>query len=131
MTDNAESRPTADGERLRIARIYFRHRTETRRPGLIGWLFPTSTPRVLAERALEAGALHASLTLGYLGFVKGARRVAQEQADTSSAALPSCLEVVASVETMAAFLRANTHDLADTTVVLLDGVVFRTVASAP
>jgi PII-like signaling protein len=128
VREQASNEAATEPTRLRIARIYFHRRTETRRPGVLGWLFPAQTGRVLAERALKAGAIHASLTLGHLGFVKGAKRVEQEQVETSSASLPSCLEVVAPPAILDRFLTDNARDLAHVTVVLLDGVEVRPAA---
>lgn len=112
-------------KRLCIARIYLRKRSEKRTPGIRGWLFPRSTARYLAEQALKLGATYATVTLGHLGFVQGARRVEQDTAEIPPDTLPTCVEVVAPKELIEEFLAAQRSELANATVVLLDGVEIR------
>lgn len=107
---------------LCIARIYLRRRTGKRRPGLLGWLFPPSLARYLAEQALKFGVIYATVTLGHLGFVQGAKRVDEDISEIPPDTLPTCLELVAPKSVLEAFIAAQREDLKDATIVLLEGI---------
>jgi hypothetical protein len=77
-----ESRP------LSVLRIYLRRRTIKAGPGFWRRPFGVSTARHLAEQALRAGAVHETITLGHMGFVRGARRVWVDVSDVPRGTLP-------------------------------------------
>lgn len=110
-----------NGRPLCILRIYLRRR-ERRHGGLLARLFAPQLARHLVEEALTSGVLYATATLGEFGFVQKAKRVAGHSVEVASETLPSCVELVATAETLERFLSTNRAELDDATIVLLEGI---------
>jgi PII-like signaling protein len=117
VTHNSNSTPP-----LSVLRIYLRRRGSQPGRGFWGRLFGRSLSYDLAERALKAGVTYATVTLGHAGFVPGAKRLVADISDVPPTTLPSCVELVGSVEVLEAFVDANRDALADAVLLRLDGV---------
>lgn len=114
--------PTDSKSSLSVLRIYLRRRSSKPGRGFWGRLFGRSLSYDIAERALKAGVTYATVTLGHAGFVPGAKRIVADISDVPPATLPTCVELVASVEVLEAFVAANAEELADAVLLRLDGV---------
>lgn len=84
---------TEPNARLDVVRVYLRGRTMAR-PGLLGWLFPKQLAREVVQSALRFGADYATVSLGQMGFVAGARELAEESVEVEVGTLPCCIELV-------------------------------------
>lgn len=113
---------TCSGESLSVLRIYLQRRVTKPGRGFWGRLLGRPLSSDLAERALKAGVTYASVTLGHAGFVAGARRVVTHNAEVPMVTLPSCVELVAPVTVLDAFVADNRDELADAVLLRLDGV---------
>lgn len=114
--------PTDPSPSLSVLRIYLRrHGTKPGR-GFWGRLFGRSLSYDLAERALKAGVTYATVTLGHAGFVPGAKSIVADISEVPPTTLPSCVELVAPVDLLEAFVTANRDELADAVLLRLDGV---------
>ena len=116
---------TANDKPLSVLRIYLPRRSGKRGPGIWGWLFTRSLSYDLAERALKAGVLYATVTLGHAGFVRGAKRIVADVSDAAPATLPTCVELVAPASVLDAFVAANEADLDEAVLLRLDGAELR------
>jgi len=110
------------GQPLSLLRIYLGRRREKHKPGLLGWLFPSSLTKHFAEQALAAGIPFASVTMSNVGYVRGAKRVEHGVSEFAPDALPSCVELVGPKDALHAFVRAHEADLDDATLVMLEGI---------
>jgi hypothetical protein len=108
-------------ESLSVLRIYLRRRTTITQPGVRGWFKRKAISRYLAEEALKVGITYASVTSGHLGFVHGARYVAEAGPDAPMGLLPTCVELVADRAVLDAFVDAFAHELVDAVLVRFDG----------
>jgi PII-like signaling protein len=114
--------PTDPSPSLSVLRIYLRRRGTKPGRGFWGRLFGRSLSYDLAERALKAGVTYATVTLGHAGFVPGAKRIVADISEVPPTTLPSCVELVAPVDALEAFVTANRDELADAVLLRLDGV---------
>jgi PII-like signaling protein len=122
------------GKALRILRIYLQR--EERRPdaGFWGKIFDPMYPLAnkLLESALKCGVAHGSLSLGHTGYAKGAKQVSYNiNAEHVTPSLPCCLELVAEPETIDFFVKLHAAELANTLMVLVDGVELVAPAAQP
>lgn len=113
--------PTDSSPSLSVLRIYLRRRGSKPGRGFWGRLFGSSLSYDLAERALKAGVTYATVTLGHAGFVAGAKRIVADISEVPPTTLPSCVELVAPVDVLEAFVAANRDELADAVLLRLDG----------
>ena len=81
---------------------------------------PLSTHLVYA--ALEAEITHAAVSLGRIGYSKGAQSVSHDNSDMPLQTLPVCVELVAPKRILEQFIRDQRKHLAGTTLVMLEGV---------
>lgn len=108
-------------EQLSVLRIYLRRRSMIKPPGVRGWFKRKSISMYLVEEALKVGILYASVTMGHVGFVHGARYVADSGPDAPAGLLPSCVELVADRAVLDAYVDAFAHVLTDAVLVRFDG----------
>lgn len=108
-------------EQLSVLRIYLRRRSTIKVLGVRGWFKRKSLSMYLVEQALRVGILYASVTLGHVGYVHGARYVAEHGPDSPLVMLPSCIELVADREVLDAFVDAFGHELMDAVLIRFDG----------
>lgn len=108
-------------EQLSVLRIYLRRRSMIKVPGVRGWFKRKSLSTHLVEQALKVGILYASVTLGHVGYVHGAKYVAETGPEAPLGLLPSCVELVADREVLDAFVDAFGHELMDAVLVRFDG----------
>jgi hypothetical protein len=104
-----------------VLRIYLRRRDSVRGPGFWVRIFARPRSYDLAQRALTAGVTYATVTLGHAGFVAGAERVVTDLSEVSPTTLPSCVELIAPLDVLEAFIAANRDELADAVLLRLDG----------
>lgn len=107
---------------LSVLRVYLRRRRTLRRPGVRGWWNRVSLAQFLVEEALKVGVLYGTVTLGYSGFVHGAKHVAMPLPEVPNDLLPSCVELVGDSAVLAAFVDAFEEELADAVMVRFDGI---------
>jgi PII-like signaling protein len=88
----------------------------------------------LLQQALKAGVTHASVSLGHMGYTRGAKVVASDVTEIPMTTLPVCLELVAPKPLLEQFVRDHAKSLVDATLMMVDGVQLATTpvsASAP
>ncbi|WP_437645381.1 hypothetical protein [Sorangium sp. So ce362] len=107
---------------LSVLRIYLRRRSSAPGRGFWGRRFERSLSCDLAERAIKAGVTCATVTLGHSGFVPGATRIVADVSEIPPTTLPTCVELVAPVAALEAFVDANRGELADAVLLRLDGI---------
>lgn len=103
-------------------RVYLRRGDSAPRRGLLHRLFRPSLATHLLQAALRAGVTHASLSLGNMGFARGARFVASDVSEIPMDSLPQCVELVGPKPLLEQFVRDHVKLLADATLVMLEGV---------
>lgn len=108
-------------EPLSVLRIYLRRRSMIKQPGVRGWFKRKSLSMYLVEEALKVGIVYATVTMGHVGFVHGAKHVAESGPDSPTGLLPSCVELVADPAVLDAFVDAFGHELMDAVLVRFDG----------
>ncbi len=85
------------------------------------WFKRKPISKYLVEEALKVGVTYASVTLGHLGFVHGAKHLAEAGTDAPMERLPTCIELVADRAVLDAFVDAFAHELVDAVLVRFDG----------
>ena len=90
--------------------------------GLLSRLFRRPMTTHLLHAALRAGVTHASLSLGSMGFAKGATAVAQDLSDIPVDSMPVCVELVGPKPLLEQFVRDHLRLLTGATLVMLEGV---------
>jgi len=103
-------------------RIYMKRGDNAPQASLWKRLFRRPLATHVLQAALKAGVTHASLNLGNMGFSKGAKVVAMDVTELPVSALPVCLELVGAKPILEQFVRDNLKILADSTLVMLEGV---------
>ncbi len=81
---------------------------------------PASTH--ILQQALKAGVIHASMSVGSMGFAKGAKVVSSDISEIPVEAMPVCLELVGPKPLLEQFVRDHLKLLAGATLVMLEGV---------
>ena len=103
-------------------RIYMKRGDNAPQPSVWKRLFRRPLATHVLQAALKAGVTHASLSLGNMGFAKGAKVVAMDVTEIPLSALPLCLELVGAKPLLEQFVRDHLKILADSTLVMLEGV---------
>lgn len=103
-------------------RIYLKRGDNAPTRGLLDRLFKRPLSTQLLQLALKAGVTHASLSLGSMGFAKGAKVVAMDVSDIPFSSMPVCVELVAPKPLLEQFVRDHLRLVADATLVMLEGV---------
>jgi PII-like signaling protein len=88
-------------------------------------LFKRPLHAYLLQQALRAGVTHAALSLGHMGFTKGAPSVSADVSDVPTSSMPVCVELVGPKPLLEQFVRDHARQIADATLVMLEGVHVR------
>ena len=103
-------------------RIYMKRGDNAPQPSLWRRLFRRPLATHVLQAALKAGVTHASLSLGNMGFAKGAKVVAMDVTEIPLSSLPVCVELVGAKPLLEQFVRDNLKVLVGSTLVMLEGV---------
>src|SRR6266545_2404447 len=103
-------------------RLYLRRGDHAPPTSLLKRLFRRPLSTHLLQAALKAGVTHASLSLGNMGFAKGAKVLASDIGDIPLDSMPVCIELVGPKPLLEQFVRDHLKLLADATLVMLEGV---------
>jgi hypothetical protein len=103
-------------------RVYLRRGDEAPPRRLLHRFFRPSLSTHLLQAALRAGVTHASLSVGNMGFARGARAVASDVNEIPIDSLPECVELVGPKPLLEQFVRDEVKLLANATLVMLEGV---------
>jgi len=103
-------------------RVYLRRGDHAPPTSLLKRLFRRPLSTHLLQAALNAGVTHASLSLGNMGFAKGAKVLASDIGDIPLDSMPVCIELVGPKPLLEQFVRDHLKLLADATLVMLEGV---------
>lgn len=106
-------------------RIYLRRGDNAVEKGFWKRLFQRPLSTHLLQSALKAGVTHAALSMGQMGFAKGANQVAADLSDIPVSTLPVCIELVAPKPMLEQFVRDHAKQVKDATLVMLEGVHVR------
>lgn len=88
-------------------------------------LFKRPLHAYLLQQALKAGVTHAALSLGHMGFAKGAASVSADMSDVPVSSMPVCVELVGPKPLLEQFVRDHARQIADATLVMLEGIHVR------
>ncbi len=103
-------------------RVYLRRGDSAPPRSWLQRVFRPSLATHLLQAALRAGVTHASLSLGNMGFARGAKFVASDVNELPMDTLPQCVELVGPRPLLEQFVRDHVKLLADATLVMLEGV---------
>ncbi len=103
-------------------RVYLRRGDHAPASSFFRRLFRRPLTTHLLQAALKAGVTHASLSLGHMGFAKGAKVVSADITDIPIDSMPVCVELVAPKPLLEQFVRDHMKLVADATLVMLEGV---------
>jgi PII-like signaling protein len=103
-------------------RVYLRRGDNAPPTSLLKRLFRRPLSTHLLQTALKAGVTHASLSLGNMGFAKGAKVISADISDIPVDSMPVCVELVGPKPLLEQFVRDHVKLLADATLVMLEGV---------
>jgi hypothetical protein len=103
-------------------RVYLRRGDTAPATSLLRRLFRRPLSSHLLQAALKAGVTHASLSLGSLGFARGATVLAADIGDIPLDTMPVCLELVGPKPLLEHFVRDHLALLSGATLVMLEGV---------
>lgn len=103
-------------------RVYLKRGDASKEKGFWRRLMRRPLADHLLQLALNAGVTHASVSLGHMGFARGARAVSADISEIPATTLPVCLELVAPKPLLEQFVRDHAKQLADATLVMLEGV---------
>jgi PII-like signaling protein len=106
-------------------RIYLRRGDNAVEKGFWRRLFQRPLSTHLLQTALKAGVTHAALSMGQMGFAKGATQIAADLGDLPVSTLPVCIELVAPKPLLEQFVRDHAKQVKDATLVMLEGVHLR------
>ncbi len=103
-------------------RVYLRRGDNAPPTSLLKRLFRRPLSTHLLQAALKAGVTHASLSLGSMGFAKGAKVISSDISEIPMDSMPVCVEFVGPKPLLEQFVRDHLKLLADGTLVMLEGV---------
>jgi PII-like signaling protein len=103
-------------------RVYLKQGDNRRATTWWGRMFEKPLSTHLVYAALEAEITHAAVSLGRIGYSKGAQSVSHDNSDMPLQTLPVCVELVAPKRILEQFIRDQRKHLAGTTLVMLEGV---------
>jgi PII-like signaling protein len=103
-------------------RVYLRRGDNAPPTSFLKRLFRRPLSTHLLQTALKAGVTHASLSLGNMGFAKGAKMISSDISDIPVDSMPVCVELVGPKPLLEQFVRDHLKLLADATLVMLEGV---------
>ncbi len=103
-------------------RVYLRRGDNAPPTSLLKRLFRRPLSTHLLQAALKAGVTHASLSVGNVGFARGASVLSADIGDIPLDTLPVCVELVGPKPLLEQLVRDHVKLLADATLVMLEGV---------
>ena len=103
-------------------RVYLKQGDNRRATTWWGRMFEKPLSTHLVYAALEAEITHAAVSLGRIGYSKGAQSVSHDNSDMPMQTLPVCVELVAPRRILEQFIRDQRKHLAGTTLIMLEGV---------
>jgi len=103
-------------------RVYMKQGDNRRATTWWGRMFEKPLSTHLVYAALEAEITHAAVSLGRIGYSKGAKSISHDNSDMPLQTLPICVELVAPKRILEQFIRDQRKHLAGTTLVMLEGV---------
>ncbi len=103
-------------------RVYLKQGDNRRATTWWGRMFEKPLSTHLVYAALEAEITHAAVSLGRIGYSKGAQSVSHDNSDMPLTTLPVCVELVAPRRILEQFIRDQRKHLAGTTLIMLEGV---------
>jgi PII-like signaling protein len=106
-------------------RIYLRRGDNAQQQGFWRRMFQRPLSTHLLQAALKAGVTHASLSLSQMGFSNGGTSVAADLNEIPISTLPVCVELVGPKPLLEQFVRDHAKQIANATLVMLEGVHVR------
>jgi PII-like signaling protein len=103
-------------------RVYLKQGDNRRATTWWGRMFEKPLSTHLVYAALQAEITHAAVSLGRIGYSKGAKNVSHDNSDMPMQTLPICVELVAPKRILEQFIRDQRKHLAGTTLIMLEGV---------
>jgi PII-like signaling protein len=103
-------------------KIYMKRGDNRKSANWWGRLFEKPLSTHLVRAALQAGIMHAAVNLGHIGFAADAKSVSYDNAEIPMNTMPVCVELLAPKRLLEQFIREQAKQLADTTLVMVDGV---------
>jgi PII-like signaling protein len=103
-------------------KIYMKRGDNRKSANWWGRLFEKPLSTHLVRAALQAGIMHAAVNLGHIGFAADAKSVSYDNAEIPMNTMPVCVELLAPKRLLEQFIREQAKHLADTTLVMVDGV---------
>jgi len=103
-------------------KIYMKRGDNRKSANWWGRLFEKPLSTHLVRAALQSGIMHAAVNLGHIGFAANAKSVSYDNAEIPLNTLPVCVELLAPKRLLEQFIREQAKHLADTTLVMMDGV---------
>jgi PII-like signaling protein len=103
-------------------RIYMKNGDNRNAPNWWGRLFEKPLSTHLVRSALRAGIVHAAVNLGHIGFASNSKSVSYDHSEIPLTTMPVCVELLAPKRLLEQFIREQAKHLANTTLVMVDGV---------
>jgi PII-like signaling protein len=103
-------------------KIYMKRGDNRKAASWWGRLFEKPLSTHLVRAALQSGIMHAAVNLGHIGFAANAKSVSYDNAEIPMNTMPVCVELLAPKRLLEQFIREQAKHLADTTLVMMDGV---------
>ncbi len=103
-------------------KIYMKRGDNRKAANWWGRLFEKPLSTYLVRAALQSGITHAAVNMGYMGFTANAKAVSYDNAEIPVSAMPVCVELLAPKRLLEQFIREHAKHLAETTLVMMDGV---------
>jgi PII-like signaling protein len=103
-------------------KVYMKRGDNRKSANWWGRLFEKPLSTHLVRAALQAGIMHAAVNLGHIGFAADAKFVSYDNAELPMNTMPVCVELLAPKRLLEQFVREQAKHLANTTLVMVDGV---------
>jgi PII-like signaling protein len=103
-------------------KVYMKRGDNRKSANWWGRLFEKPLSTHLVRAALQAGIMHAAVNLGHIGFAADAKSVSYDNAEIPMNTMPVCVELLAPKRLLEQFVREQAKHLANTTLVMVDGV---------
>ena len=103
-------------------KIYMKQGNNRKSASWWGRLLEKPLSTHLVRAALQSGIMHAAVNLGHIGFASNAKGVSYDSAELPLNTMPVCVELLAPKRLLEQFIREQAKHLADTTLVMVDGV---------
>lgn len=103
-------------------RIYMKRGDNRKAANWWGRVFEKPLSTYIVRSALKAGIVHASVSLGHMGFTANSKSIAHDHSEIPMTTMPVCIELLASKRLLEQFLREQAKHLSDTTLVMVDGM---------